>query len=248
MYNPFTLEGKTILVTGASSGIGKATAIECSKMGAKVIVCGRNEERLKDTLSLLEKNEHSSFVGDLTEEGKLGELVSSLPEIDGAFFSAGLGILLPLSFSTRKKFDRVFDVNFFSQVELFRLLTKQKRLKKNSSVVIIVSIGGVNVFENGSTIYGTTKAALNSFVSYAAKEYAPKKIRVNAICPGMVDTPLIHSDAFSDEQVVADIESYPLKRYGSPFDVAMGAVYLLSDASSWVTGHSLIIDGGKSIG
>lgn len=243
-YNPFSLEGKTILITGASSGIGQATAVECSKMGAKVIACGRNKERLDQTLSLLERDGHSSFEGDLQDQEVIERLVKEVPSLDGVVLSAGKGLTLPFQFCTRDKFDDIFNINFFSPVELLRLLTKKKKFNSNSSVVIIVSIGGTHIHSVGNSIYGAAKSALHSMVNFTALELAPKKIRVNGICPGMVNTPLIQRGTLSTEQIQADIERYPLKRYGEPSDIAHGAIYLLSDASSWVTGTSLIIDGG----
>lgn len=243
-YNPFSLEGKTILVTGASSGIGQASAIEASKLGARVIVCGRNKERLEQTLNMLEGDNSSCFEGDLLEQDVVERLVKEVPVLDGVVLSAGKGLTLPFPFCTREKFDDIFNINFFSPVELLRLLTKKKKLNQNSSVVIIVSIGGTHVHSVGNSIYGASKSALQSIVNFAAMELAPKKIRVNGICPGMVNTPLIRRGTLTEEQLQADMDKYPLKRYGEPQDIAFGAIYLLSDASSWVTGTSLIIDGG----
>lgn len=243
-YNPFSLEGKTILVTGASSGIGQATAIECSKMGAKVIICGRNKDRLEQTLSQLEGNGHSSFEGDLLEQDMIENLVKGVPTLDGVVLSAGKGLTLPFQFSTRDKFDGIFDINFFSPVELLRLLSKKKKLNQNASVVFIVSIGGTRRYSVGNSIYGTAKAALQSMIHFAALELASKKVRVNGICPGMVNTPLIQKGTLSAEQLQSDMDKYPLKRYGEPADIAYGAIYLLSEASAWVTGTSLVIDGG----
>lgn len=243
-YNPFSLEGKTILVTGASSGIGQASAVEASKLGANVIVCGRNKERLEQTLNMLEGDNNSCFEGDLLEQDVVERLVKEVPVLDGVVLSAGKGLTLPFPFCTREKFDDIFNINFFSPVELLRLLTKKKKLNQNSSVVIIVSIGGTHVHSVGNSIYGASKSALQSIVNFAAMELAPKKIRVNGICPGMVNTPLIRRGTLTEEQLQADMDRYPLKRYGEPQDIAFGAIYLLSDASSWVTGTSLIIDGG----
>ena len=243
-YNPFSLEGKTILVTGASSGIGQASAVEASKLGANVIVCGRNKERLEQTLEMLEGNNNSCFEGDLLDQDVVERLVKEVPVLDGVVLSAGKGLTLPFPFCTREKFDDIFNINFFSPVELLRLLTKKKKLNQNSSVVIIVSIGGTHVHSVGNSIYGASKSALQSIVNFAAMELAPKKIRVNGICPGMVNTPLIRRGTLTEEQLQADMDRYPLKRYGEPQDIAFGAIYLLSDASSWVTGTSLIIDGG----
>ena len=129
-------------------------------------------------------------------------------------------------------------------MELLRLLVKKKKLNQNSSVVIIVSVGGTHIHSVGNSIYGASKSALQSMVNFTAMELAPKKIRVNGICPGMVNTPLIRRGTLTEEQFLTDMEKYPLKRYGEPQDIAYGAMYLLSNASSWVTGTSLIIDGG----
>lgn len=243
-YNPFSLEGKTILITGASSGIGKSTAIECSKMGANIILCGRNIERLNETKNLLKGDEHLIIDGDLLDETAINNIVSSVPQLDGIVLSAGKGLTLPFQFSTREKFDEIFNINFFSQIELLRLLTKKKKLNQNSSVVVIVSIGGTKKFSVGNSIYGASKAALLSMVNFCAQELASKKIRVNGICPGMVETPLIRRGTLTEEQLKDDMNKYPLKRYGYPEDIAYGAIYLLSNASAWITGQSIVIDGG----
>lgn len=243
-YNPFSLEGKTILVTGASSGIGQATAIECSKMGAKIIACGRNKERLQETLDKLEGEGHSIFEGDLLEQEVIEQMVKEVPQLDGVVLSAGRGLTLPFQFCTREKFDDIFNINFFSPVEILRLLSKKKKLAQGSSVVVIVSIGGTKRFSVGNSVYGSAKAALDSMIHFCAQELASKKVRVNGICPGMVNTPLIRKGTLTEEQLKEDMDKYPLKRYGEPEDIANGAIYLLSDGSSWVTGHSLVIDGG----
>ena len=248
-YNPFSLEGKTVLVTGASSGIGRATAIECSKMGAQVIVTARNQSRLEGTLSSLEGESHQMILAELTNDDELKQLVESCPEIDGIVLCAGKSEMTPFLFCSRGKFDSVMNVNFFSQVELLRLLTKKKKMKTGSSVVMVASIGGTpgGKFTSGNDVYGVSKAALCSIMKYAARELAPKKIRVNTVNPGMVDTALIHSGTVTEEEHMADMQKYPLKRYGQPNDIAHGIIYLLSDAASWVTGHSLVIDGGVTI-
>ena len=245
-YNPFTLKGKTILVTGASSGIGQATAIECAQMGAEVVITGRDTERLQATADLMGILK-AQIAADLTNQEDVERLVASLPPLDGAVLCAGNSTTLPLQFGSREKFDEMFNVNFFAPVELLRLMYKKKVLQKGASVVLIASIGGTHSFMPGNGVYGASKAALNSLMKYAAREYASRKIRVNSICPGMVDTPLIHRGTITEEQLVEDAKRYPLGRYGKPDDIANGAVYLLSDASSWLTGHDLVIDGGFSI-
>lgn len=243
-YNPFTLEGKTVLVTGASSGIGRSTAIECSKMGATVILTARNEERLQETLSQMEGDGHQYIVADLLQTEDLERIVATVPALDGVVLCAGKGLTLPFNFSSRDKFDSIFEVNFFSPVELLRLLNKKKKIATGGSVVMMDSIGGVKRFSGGNSIYGASKAALKAMVNFCAVELAPRKIRVNGVCPGMVETPLIRRGTLTEEQLKMDMDKYPLKRYGTPEEVAYGVIYLLSDASAWVTGHSLIIDGG----
>ena len=245
-YNPFSLKGKTILVTGASSGIGQATAIECAQMGAEVVITGRDTERLQATADLV-GTPKALIAADLTNQEDVERLVAALPLLDGAVLCAGNSTTLPLQFGSREKFDEMFNVNFFAPVELLRLMYKKKVLQKGSSVVLIASIGGTHSFMPGNGVYGASKAALNSLMKYAAREYASRKIRVNSICPGMVDTPLIHRGTITEEQLAEDAKRYPLGRYGKPDDIANGAVYLLSDASSWLTGHDLVIDGGFSI-
>ena len=249
VFNPFSLHGKTILVTGASSGIGQETAIACSKMGARVIVTARNPERLKETFDQLDvqTDGHMQLFADLTLQEDVEQLIASLPALDGAVLCAGNSTTLPLQFGSREKFDEMFDVNFFAPVELLRLMYKKKVLQKGASVVMIASIGGTHSFMPGNGVYGASKAALNSVMKYAAREYSSRKIRVNSICPGMVDTPLIHRGTITEEQLAEDAKKYPLGRYGCPEDIANGAIYLLSDASSWLTGHDLVIDGGFSI-
>ena len=243
-YNPFSLTGKTVLVTGASSGIGRASAIEISRLGAKVIMCGRDHERLTQTRLSLEGEGHTVFEGDLLEPDTIDRLVAEVPVLDGIVLSAGKGLTLPFQFCDREKFDDIFNINFFSPLELLRQLFKKKKLRPGASVVMIASIAGTGRRSVGNAVYGSAKAALQTMVRYTALELAPKKIRVNGVCPGMVNTPFIHSGALTEEQLEQDKASYPLKRYGEPEDIAHGVAYLLSDASSWVTGTSLVIDGG----
>ena len=249
-YNPFSLAGKTILVTGASSGIGRATAIECAKMGANLIITARNEERLNETFVHLDvKNGqvHKVVIADLREVEQLENLIFESGEIDGLVLSSGKGLTLPFQFSSRDKFDDIFETNFYAPVELMRLLYKKRQINKKGAVVIVSSIGGTENFNNGYCVYGASKAALNSIMKFCAKEFASKKIRVNSVCPGRVDTPLISNRFLSEEDVERDIEQYPMKRYGKPEEVAFAIIYLLSDASAWVTGTNLVIDGGRSL-
>ena len=248
-YNPFSLSGKTILVTGASSGIGQATAIECSKMGAKLVITGRDAERLQETMNQLEGEGHQQIIAELTSVEDVQRLVSEVPDINGLVLCAGKGMTLPFQFCTREKLDGIFNVNFFAPVELLRQMVKKKKLVKWAAVVFVDSAGGTpnGIFSPGNGVYGASKAAIWSMMRFVALEFAPKKIRVNSVNPAMVNTPLINRGTLTNEQFQADMEKYPLKRYGEPNDIAHGIIYLLSDAASWVTGHSLVIDGGRTI-
>lgn len=245
--NPFSLEGKKVLITGASSGIGYATAIECSRMGASLVLTGRDEQRLQSCLDKVGTEGNDCIPADLTIKEEIENLVKSTPVLDGIVICAGKGTTLPIKSATTQKYQEIFDINFYAPAELVRLLVKGKRLKNDASVVIIASIGGVYQFEPANAIYGTSKAALNAFMRFAAIEFAAKGIRVNTICPGMVETPLMQNGRFSEEQLEAYRESYPLKRFGKPEEIGQAAVYLLSDAASWITGTSLIVDGGATI-
>lgn len=246
-YNPFSLEGKTILVTGASSGIGQSTAIECSKLGAKLIVTARNVERLQSTLSQLDGGGHAQIIAELTSGEDLCRLADACPMLDGLVLCAGKGLTLPFKFCTRDKFDEMFAVNYFAPVELLRLLVRSRKIRKGASVVFVASVGGISSFDIGNSIYGATKSAMSSTMKFCALELSGQGIRVNSVNPGMVETPLIHRSNRTDEELAKDKLRYPLKRYGTPIDVSHGVVYLLSNASAWVTGQSLVIDGGITI-
>lgn len=187
------------------------------------------------------------LIADLTQAEQVEDLLAHLPVVDGVVLCAGQGAVVPFKMADRKKLDPIFDVNYFAPVELLRQLLKKKKLASGSSVVFVSSIGGIESITIGNSIYGASKAALNSAMRFCALELAPKKIRVNSVCPGMVNTSLIQGGAVSDEQHQADMQKYPLKRYGEPEDIAYGIIYLLSNAASWVTGHSLVIDGGYTI-
>ncbi len=243
MYNPFSLEGKTILITGASSGIGRATAIECAKMGAKCIITGRNAERLQATFDALEGDGHQQIIADLTNEEDMIRLVNECPQLDGLVNNAGLGNTLPVQFYSEEQIQRIFGTNFIAPTLLTKNLLKKKRLCKGASVVFTSSIAS-NHHVVGKSLYGCSKAAIETYTKYASRELATKKIRCNSVHPGMVDTPLIHSGSITEEQHQEDMKKYPLERYGKPEEIAWGIIYLLSDASAWVTGHSLVIDGG----
>ena len=247
MYNPFSLEGKNILVTGASSGIGRAAAIECSKMGAKLIVTARSEERLKDTLLSLEGEGHKYIVCDLSNEKDIDNLIAELPEIQGFVNNAGFTKILPIQFINGNDVGDIFKVNAIAPMLFLQKLLKKKKLKKGASVVFTSSIVGLGFCTVGNSMYTASKGAVSAFIRSAALELAPKQIRVNAVCPGMVDTGILNSGTITEEQLQEEIRNYPLGRFAKPEEVAWAMIYLLSDASSWVTGDNFVIDGGLTL-
>lgn len=247
MYNPFTLEGKTILVTGASSGIGRATAIECSKMGAVVFLNARNEARLRETLDALEGDGHQYIVADLTDEEAIKTLVEQLPQLDGIVCAAGISMLKPIQVLSEKDIQTIFATNYTAPVLLTKTLVKKRKLNNEASLVYISSVSGNGNTATALSLYGSSKSALNSFAKYAALELSGKKIRCNTICPGRIETSLLQNQTMSAEDIEKDIAKYPLHRYGKPEEVAQTAVYLLSDATKWITGTSITIDGGRTL-
>ena len=243
MYNPYSLEGKTVLVTGASSGIGRATAIECSKLGAKVVITARHEERLKETLSALEGDGHQLILCEMTSDDDLTTLVETVPVLDGLVCNAGINKLVPIRQLKTEDLNHIFEVNTFSSIILLQKLMKKKKLAEDASVVYTSSISGIGAAAVGESMYIASKGALSAFVKAAALECSKKGIRVNAVCPGMVKTEM--SDAYDlNEGDNEDLKNYPLGRYANPVDIAWAIIYLLSNASSWVTGTNLVIDGG----
>lgn len=250
LYNPYSLEGKTILVTGASSGIGQRTSIECSKMGAHLVITGRDKVRLQKTFDNLctEYGQvHRQIVADLTTVEGIDELLQIEVGLDGFVSCAGKVLSQPAQFASKNRIYDIFELNFISPIELLRQLYKKKKLSMNASVVAVSALSGIERFSSRNSVYGASKAALSSFMKFCALEFASRGIRVNSVCPGMVDTPLIHNGSITEDQLKANEDTYPLKRYGKPEDIAYMVIYLLSDAASWVTGQNFVIDGGSSI-
>ena len=247
MYNPFSLENKKILVTGASSGIGRAIAIECSKMGAEVIITGRNEGRLAETYGQLEGKHPAYIVADLTKEEDIERLVAGTENLNGLVNCAGLTIPKPFKFLQESDIETVMTVNFNAPLLLTQRLVKKKKLEKGGSVVFISSISGTKVSYIAGSIYSASKGAINGLCKGLALELAPQQIRVNTVVPGMVETNIVSGGEIAEEQLEIDRQKYPLKRYGKPEEVAYAVVYLLSGASGWVTGSNLLIDGGYTL-
>lgn len=247
-YNPFSLEGKTILITGAAGGIGRATALECSKLGATLILTDINENGLKSTLEFLENQDcHSYIVANLTIDADIDMLVGMIDKLDGFVSNAGVTKPAPVKFVNRVDLERIMSINAMAPMFLTQRLLRRKKFSKNSSIVFTVSIGGVYTTAFGNAMYGSSKGALQVFMKNVALESAASGIRCNSVNPGMINTGLLKPGTYSEEDRQKDMQTYPMKRYGEPKEVALGIVYLLSDASSFVTGHSLIIDGGKTL-
>ena len=251
-YNPFSLAGKTVIVTGASSGIGRQCAIECSKAGAKVVLIGRNEERLNEAYAELQGEGHIVKVCDLTDFELLPQVVAEIVEvcgpIDGVLNCAGISTTLPLKLMNVEKLDEFFRSNVYSAVLLSREVCKLKNIsKEGASVVFYSSIMGC-VGDSGKSLYSMTKGALISAVRSLAVEFAKRNIRFNAVSPGAILTPInANLPHMSDPELRKQLEDKHLLGLGKTEDVAYASLYLLSDASRWVTGTNMVIDGGYTV-
>ena len=242
-FNPFSLVGKQILVTGASSGIGKGIALACAKMGATVIMTGRNAERLNETLSLMPVGEHKAISADLTKEEDIDRLVDELPKLDGFVQCAGVGSRVACKYVTQETINHTMNPNFEAPVLLQSALLKKKKINKGASIVYIASIAAWSP-SLGNGIYSASKGAIMSYAQCLAQELAPRLIRVNCVCPAMVWTDLVLQEGITREDLQEDEKRYPLKRYGTPEDIANLSIYLLSEASCWMTGSNIEISGG----
>ena len=250
--NPFDLTGKTILITGASSGIGKATAIACASVGARVVLTARNKERLQETLrqcsevSNPHSVEHIVFPAELCEQENINRLVAALPELDGVFLCAGVSDTTPVKYMTSEAIQRVLSINLEAPMLLTQRLLLKKKIRKGASIVFMSSMGAEQVTP-GLGIYAASKNGLNSFMRAVAAEQVGRKVRANAVMAGMVRTELIESlSQLTEEDIKRDEAKYPLG-YGRPEDIANAVIYLLSDASRWMTGNVIKLDGGSSL-
>lgn len=241
--NPFSLENKNVLVTGASSGIGRAIAVACSKMGATVILSARNVERLNETMMMLQGEGHQLIIADLTDDAQRSNLVEQLPQLDGIVHNAGVGSRVLCKNIDELDLQNVLNPNLFAPVLLQKALLDEKKVKKGASIVFMASMAA-KYPSIGNAIYSASKGAIISYAKVLGLELAPRLIRVNCICPAMVWTDLITKDGI-DKAVLEEAQlKYPLRRYGMPEDIANLCLYLLSDASGWMTGSCIEITGG----
>lgn len=247
-FNPFLLEGKNILVTGASSGIGRQCAVCCSKMGAKVILVARNEERLKETLGMMEGCGHRYYSFDLANVSGIKQLVTSITSdiggIDGFVHAAGIEKTLPVKLLTSEDYESVYKVNCLSAFEFVHQFSNKKNFNDEGHIVLISSITSI-IGRGGVAAYAASKGAMVSAVRSMALEFAKKKICINCISPGTVLTPLMQNflSTLSEEDYKKRVGGFPLG-LGNTEDVANACIYLLSDASRWITGQNIIVDGG----
>ncbi len=251
--NLFRLDDKLVIVTGASSGIGRQCAISCSDMGARVVLLGRNSERLNETLSFMTAPEkHQIFSVDLVHYEKVLHVVEQITKegnrIFGLINSAGISTTLPFNMSKPEKMDEFFHANVHSAINLTRIVTKQSNISETGGSIIFISSVMAVVGENGKTLYSMTKGALVAGARSLAIELAPRNIRVNCISPGVVESPMSKNAVYSrNEESMNKIKAMHPLGLGRPDDVANACIYLLSNASTWVTGTNLMVDGGYTI-
>jgi NAD(P)-dependent dehydrogenase (short-subunit alcohol dehydrogenase family) len=247
---PFSLMGKFIIVTGSSSGIGRECAVACSQMGATVALLGRDLPRLKETQSLMnEPDNHIICPVDLTDYDKIADIVKESVgqrgRLDGLINCAGISTTLPLNAVSPGKMKEFFETNVIGAINLSKQVVKSPHFSERGGSVIFISSVMGSVGEIGKTLYSMTKGAITSAVKSMAVELAPKKIRVNAVSPGVVVTPMSGKAVYSrDEESLNKIKSLHPLGLGEPADVANACVFLLSDAARWITGTNLIVDGG----
>lgn len=239
----FDLNHKVFLVSGASSGIGRQTAISISRNNGRLIITGRDEKRLEETFQKLEGDGHLAFNADLTSEEEIDKLLVGIPPIDGFVHSAGISPLLPARFIKSTNIDEVFRLNYFAAVLITSKLLAEKKLKDNSSIVFVSSIASKYAYFGGS-LYGSSKAALEAHCRYLALELAPRKIRCNCVAPTFVRTSMVDKteETISTETLNMFEKMHPLG-FGETTDVADSILFLLSDKAKWITGASLNMGG-----
>lgn len=245
---PFHLTGKTILITGSSSGIGAQCAISISKMGGNVIITGRNEKNLKIVFEKLTGNKNKYITCDLTIEDDIKNLALEVPALDGIVHCAGIVTVLPSKYINNINIQEIFKINYVASVLLMTNLFKLRKINDKSSIVFLSSISASFPFSGGA-LYAGSKVALEKYSQVLATEYASKKIRSNCISPALVKTEILENSFKGDrEKYKQQIESKHLLGFGETEDVANLVVFLLSNASKWLTGQNIILDGGYLLG
>lgn len=245
MENLLSLQGKHILLTGASSGMGRVFAQMIASQGAKLSLLARNEERLHQTLETMDGDGHEIFVCDLTNEDMLKDVVSKIDKLDGIVLCAGINDFVPLKFIKQSNISKMFQTNFFSHLILVQMLVKKKLVNKNASIVFISSLSSM-LGVQGTLLYASSKAAINSAVRVMASELANLKIRVNAICPGIVKTEMLSNTNINEDTFTKQESQYPLG-LGTAKDVGNAVLFHLSDLSRWLTGQCMVLDGGFTL-
>ena len=247
--NPFILNDRRILVTGATSGLGKAIALCCANMGAEVIGVGRDKERLQSTqqdLNAISAKPHRIVQADLTNSLDRDNLVALLGgPIDGLVHSAGISRLSPVRMMTEQHLREVQAINVDASMLLTQALLKRNLVAADGSIVFIASIAA-HIGVPGVAAYSGTKAALIAMMRCLAMEVVKRRIRANCLSPALVETPLLDATAALLGSLDEERKNYPLG-FGKPDDVAHAAVFLLSAASRWITGTTIIMDGGLTI-
>ena len=244
MINNTSLVNKNILVTGASSGIGKGVADYILQSSGHLVAVARNLEKLQSEYINEERVEIVSI--DLSLEEDIQVLADQTDLLDGIVLNAGKVISKPLKFIKPSDIDDLFSLNFKANALLIKHLLKRKKLKEGASIVIISSVSAQKAII-GNSIYSATKGALNAFVKSLALELAKRRIRLNTISPGFIQTNLLAGGNIAEENLKSHLKNYPLGRFGQPKDVAAAACFFLSDQSEWITGSDLKVDGGFTL-
>ena len=251
MLKQFSLVGKTVVITGASSGIGRACAIICSHAGATVVLIGRHEGRLDETLGMMDNPAmHFVRVFDLANDLDSCDVLvkgitAKVGKIHAIIHAAGVPSTLPFRSLNQKHLNEVFQTNVFGATLLTKHMVRAASFcEEGGSIVFITSVMGM-VGENAKSVYGMSKGALIAGAKTMALEYADKGIRFNCVSPGVVITPMSMQSEYSKNETAMGIveKKHPLG-FGTPEDVANACVFLVSDASKWITGTNLVVDGG----
>ncbi len=243
------LNGKRILVTGASSGIGRETAIVLAENGAKVILVGRDKGRLERVCCALPGSGHSAYPFDLSQTDDIASfvkhVVSEHGKLNGLFHAAGVECILPINMIKTSHVDEVFAVSIHAGLMLAKAMSKASNCNEGDNSTVFMSSVSAICGEQALSVYAASKGAIESATRALAVELAPKQIRVNSIIAGAVQSEMHQRITNNlDDESVKNYESKHVLGFGEPADIANGALYLLSEASKWVTGSSLVIDGG----